>query len=182
MEVVEFLDADLSNNINIDLLTQAMKTYTGWVIQRVAGNVYPYFVTRIGEVVNINGRIRGIVKYADGSLAAVEKRPDGYDYRQVATIGAAALFKARVLSDRCTVKALNAMPDNLHEYIKVKNQKYQFGVPPVVSFTIQSDPVSEVGTNGCQVSDMLEYVKNLFIAADEAFPCDENKQTILKLK
>jgi len=51
-----------------------------------------------------------------------------------------------------------------------------------VTFVIQSAPVSEVGVNGCQAVDMLEYVKNLFNSLDNAFPCRENALTITKIE
>lgn len=52
----------------------------------------------------------------------------------------------------------------------------------MVRFTIQSDPISEVGVNGCQVVDMLEYVKCLFQSLNEKFPCRENALTITKIE
>ena len=51
-----------------------------------------------------------------------------------------------------------------------------------VTFTIQSAPVSEVGENGCQATDMLEYVKNLFQSLNDTFPCRENALTITKIE
>ncbi len=48
----------------------------------------------------------------------------------------------------------------------------------VVSFIVQDGPIKEVGINGCQVTDMLEYVKHLYISLNAAFPCDENASTI----
>lgn len=53
---------------------------------------------------------------------------------------------------------------------------------PIVSFTIQSDPISEVGVNGVQALDMLKYVKCLFQSLNEAFPCRENALTITKIE
>lgn len=49
-----------------------------------------------------------------------------------------------------------------------------------VEFTIQSAPVGEVGVNGCQAMDMLEYVRNLFESLNTTFPCHENSMTINK--
>ena len=51
-----------------------------------------------------------------------------------------------------------------------------------MKFTIQSDPVSVVGVNGCQALDMLKYVKCLFESLNEAFPCRENALTITKIE
>ena len=56
------------------------------------------------------------------------------------------------------------------------------GVAPMVTFAIQSDPIAEVGVNGVQALDMLEYVKCLFESLNEAFPCRENALTITKIE
>jgi hypothetical protein len=86
-------------------------------------------------------------------------------------------------------KALNKMapkfvegempPINLpYSFIQIEKTKDEKGVAPTVKFTIQSDPVSEVGVNGCQAIDMLEYVGHLFTSLNESFPCIENQDTI----
>jgi hypothetical protein len=77
---------------------------------------------------------------------------------------------------------LKLHPATSTRYIEILNSDDKKGVAPVVAFTIQSDPVSEVGVNGCQASDMLEYVKCLFQSLNEAFPCRENALTITKLE
>lgn len=68
------------------------------------------------------------------------------------------------------------------EFIKLKNAEDVKGVAPIVSFTVQSDPIKEVGINGVQAVDMLEYVKCLFESLNEAFPCRENSLTITKIE
>ena len=50
-----------------------------------------------------------------------------------------------------------------------------------IGFVLQSAPASEVGVNGCQAVDMLEYVQNLFVSLNESFPCAENVQTIISI-
>ena len=85
-------------------------------------------------------------------------------------------------------KALKAMTPEItnehmaHNFIEIENATDVKGVSPVVKFILQSDPVSEVGVNGCQVVDMLEYVKCLFESLNEAFPCRENALTITKIE
>ena len=69
-----------------------------------------------------------------------------------------------------------------HPFVKIENDFDIPGVAPIVSFTIQSDPIKEVGVNGVQATDMLEYVKCLFQSLNEAFPCRENALTITKLE
>lgn len=88
---------------------------------------------------------------------------------------------------RHVVDAWNRMPLKDAEkqpkfFIEIKNSHDEKGVPPVVSFTIQSDPIGEVGVNGCQATDMLEYVKCLFESLNDKFPCRENALTIAKLE
>ena len=56
------------------------------------------------------------------------------------------------------------------------------GVAPIVKFTIQSDPIGEVGINGVQALDVLEYTKCLFQSLNDAFPCRENALTITKIE
>lgn len=63
-------------------------------------------------------------------------------------------------------------------FIRITNVEEVKGVAPTVHFTIQSDPISVVGVNGVQALDMLKYTKNLFESLNEAFPCDENADTI----
>jgi|JI9StandDraft_1071089.scaffolds.fasta_scaffold511257_1 hypothetical protein len=82
-------------------------------------------------------------------------------------------------------KALEAVKNNmigennsLAEFIEIENISDEKGVSPIVKFKIQSDPIGEVGVNGCQATDILVYVKSLFESLDNAFPCDENKHTI----
>jgi hypothetical protein len=79
-------------------------------------------------------------------------------------------------------KALQKFKENKvlgHDsFITILNEEDVKGVAPIVCFAIQSDPISEVGVNGVQASDMLEYVKCLFESLNEAFPCKENENTI----
>ena len=68
------------------------------------------------------------------------------------------------------------------EFIKLENTEDIKGIAPIVKFTVQSDPISEVGVNGIQATDMLDYVKCLFQSLNEAFPCRENALTITKIE
>jgi hypothetical protein len=83
------------------------------------------------------------------------------------------------------VKLFSSEPNNPgvnKEFIVVENGEDIKGVAPVVKFTIQSDPISEVGVNGCQALDVLKYTKCLFESLNEAFPCRENALTITKIE
>lgn len=60
------------------------------------------------------------------------------------------------------------------DYIKVDGNK--------VEFTIQDGPIGDVGVNGIQVTDMLEFVKEVYKSLNSAFPCRENSITITKIE
>ena len=81
-------------------------------------------------------------------------------------------------------KAKEACSDNelIQKFLVIENASDEKGVAPVLSFQIQSDPISEVGVNGMQVVDLLEYTKALFQSLDEAHPCLENEITITKIE
>lgn len=72
--------------------------------------------------------------------------------------------------------------EEVTSFIKIENEHDIKGIAPIVSFTIQSDPISEVGLNGVQALDMLKYVKYLFESLNDAFPCRENSLTITKIE
>ena len=63
-------------------------------------------------------------------------------------------------------------------FINIENSEDKKGIAPIVKFEIQSDPIGEVGVNGCQALDMLEYTKCLFQSLNDVFPCRENALTI----
>jgi hypothetical protein len=69
-----------------------------------------------------------------------------------------------------------------NEYVQLVNTEDVKGIAPIVSFIVQSDPIGEVGINGCQALDMLKYTKCLFQSLNEVFPCRENTITITKLE
>jgi len=71
---------------------------------------------------------------------------------------------------------------NYKSFITLENEDDEFGVPPRIIFQVQSDPIGEVGVNGVQAVDMLEYVKYLFVSLNSAFPCRENTLTITKIE
>ena len=83
---------------------------------------------------------------------------------------------------RHVIKAVEKMSSESLRFITIENAQDKKGKAPIVSFTIQSDPISEVGVNGVQAVDMLEYVKYLFESLNEAFPCRENSLTITKIE
>lgn len=82
-------------------------------------------------------------------------------------------------------EAAKAMADSGNSnsrFISLKNCKDKKGIVPIVSFDIQSDPIGEVGVNGCQARDIIEYSLHLIQSLNDRFPCQENKDTIRCLK
>jgi hypothetical protein len=76
-------------------------------------------------------------------------------------------------------RAYNCMRTNpCREYIEIENIGAKKGIVPTAKFMIQSDPISEVGINGCQIVDILKFVNELFLAVNYRFPCKENVATI----
>ena len=43
---------------------------------------------------------------------------------------------------------------------------------------IQDGTIPDVGINGIQVTDLLEYVNEVYISLNNAYPCKENAETI----
>jgi hypothetical protein len=84
--------------------------------------------------------------------------------------------------EKAALSFLSSKGVEANKFLEIENAKNVKGIAPIVKFTIQSDPISEVGVNGLQAVDMLEYVKCLFQSLDEAFPCRENKSTILSIE
>lgn len=84
--------------------------------------------------------------------------------------------------ENAALKFLQKKGVEANKFLSIENLEDVKGVAPIVKFTIQSDPISEVGVNGLQAVDMLEYVKCLFESLNEAFPCIENEYTINDLK
>ena len=48
----------------------------------------------------------------------------------------------------------------------------------VLTIPIQDGVIPEVGINGIQVTDLLKYVKEIYVSLNARFPCKENQQTI----
>jgi len=51
-----------------------------------------------------------------------------------------------------------------------------------VTFTIQDGTIKSSGVNGIQVTDMLEYIKDVYKSLNGSFPCRENSLTITKIE
>jgi len=63
---------------------------------------------------------------------------------------------------------------NISDYTELNGNK--------ITFTIQDGPIGEAGVNGIQVTDVLEYVKEVYKSLNSAFPCRENSLTITKIE
>jgi hypothetical protein len=85
--------------------------------------------------------------------------------------------------ERALIKLKESNPANGYDsFISIQNTDDVKGVAPIVSFKIQSDPIGEVGVNGVQALDLLEYTKCLFQSLNDSFPCRENALTITKIE
>lgn len=62
------------------------------------------------------------------------------------------------------------------------NQHMEKGIAPILTIPIQSDPIPQVGENGIQATDLLEYTKCLFESLNDRFGCRENSLTITKIE
>lgn len=69
----------------------------------------------------------------------------------------------------------------LIEYLDIKESDTVAG-QSLVSFPMQSAPIGDVGLNGLQATDILEWLIGLYKALDASFPCEENKLTISHLE
>lgn len=54
--------------------------------------------------------------------------------------------------------------------------------PSGVSFLGQRGPIKEVGVNGCQIDDMIEFARRTIEVFNKKFPCRENSRAITKLQ
>lgn len=50
--------------------------------------------------------------------------------------------------------------------------------PDYLKIAIQNRPIKEVGENGAQVRDIIEFTARLIESFDEAVSCEENRQII----
>jgi hypothetical protein len=51
-----------------------------------------------------------------------------------------------------------------------------------VSFTIQNGPIKEVGVNGCQIDDVIDWAKRKIEEFNGRFPCPENHAAMVNLQ
>ena len=66
----------------------------------------------------------------------------------------------------------------MSEYIKQVDGQYG---PKSVSFELQDGPIKEVGVNGVQIDDVIEWAKGVIEGFNQRFPCRENSMIITKL-
>ena len=59
---------------------------------------------------------------------------------------------------------------NLMDFLSIDSNK--------LSINIQDGTINNAGINGMQVTDLLEYLKYLYISLNHAHPCVENINTI----
>lgn len=69
----------------------------------------------------------------------------------------------------------------MNQYIQEVGFPQVHGQESSVKFTIQSGPVKEYGTNGCQIDNVIEWAKEKIEEFNKAFPCRENSMIVTKL-
>ncbi len=68
-----------------------------------------------------------------------------------------------------------------NKFIEQRGWPQVHGQISTVSFQIQSGPIKEFGVNGCQIDDVIEWVKDKIEEFNKAFPCRENSLIVTKL-
>lgn len=63
-----------------------------------------------------------------------------------------------------------------YNFIYVRNDKNS------LSFTLQNQPISETGVNGCQVDELIGAAKLILDGLNKKFPCRQNSLAITKLE
>jgi len=69
----------------------------------------------------------------------------------------------------------------MNEFIKEEGWPQVHGQTSTVTFQIQSGPIKEFGVNGCQIDDVIAWVKDKIEGFNKAYPCRENSVIITKL-
>lgn len=85
------------------------------------------------------------------------------------------LLTIHFMSGQHLSNALTKIDESKTKYIQIEKN---WGRAPVVSFEVQSGPVSEVWVDGIQARDMLQFIYFLYESLDTSFPCEENKKTM----
>lgn len=63
-----------------------------------------------------------------------------------------------------------------HHFIYVRHDKNS------ISFTMQNQPIQELGVNGCQVDELIGAAKVILEGLNKKFPCRQNALAITKLE
>lgn len=72
--------------------------------------------------------------------------------------------------------------DHLCDPIRTKGFIEVSSVESTIKFKIQSDPIKEVGLNGCQFTALIKTALHILEGLDKKYPCVENKYTIMNLE
>lgn len=61
------------------------------------------------------------------------------------------------------------------------NMEYITEIGNTVKFVIQDGPIKEVGVNGCQIDEVINWAKNKIEGFNKNYPCRENSLALTKL-
>lgn len=71
---------------------------------------------------------------------------------------------------------------HLKEALESAPSIYTMVTANTLTFQIQDGPIKEAGVNGMQITDVLNFTKEVYRSLNAAFPCRENSITITKIE
>ena len=83
--------------------------------------------------------------------------------------------------DNFSFKAMQSLGD-AGKFMLVRVPHKGEGLPIKIELFIQNGPINQYGENGMQVTDVLQWVHNMYELLNEKFPCQENISTLINLR
>lgn len=74
------------------------------------------------------------------------------------------------------------MADKKNKFIEEIGFPQQLSKTSSVKFTLQNGPVKDVGENGCQIDDIISWVRDLLEDFNEKVSCYETERAIERLE
>ena len=81
------------------------------------------------------------------------------------------------IRDNFSFKSMKSLGD-AGEFMKVIVPRKGEGLPIKIELFIQNGPIKEYGKHGMQVTDVLQWTRNMYSLLNSKFPCKENVDTI----
>lgn len=83
--------------------------------------------------------------------------------------------------DNFSFKAMQSLGDS-GKFMLVRVPPTGEGLPIKIELFIQNGPIKQYGEHGMQVTDVLQWVHNMYELLNEKFPCQENISTLINLR